>query len=960
MALLALGLLSILGTVNAELAPTYPVNAQLPPVARVSEPFEFVFSQGTFAGSGPNTQYSLVNAPSWLELDSKSRTISGTPQKDDIGSPTFDLVAADETGSVNMEVNLVVTTDDGPKLGKSLLPQLEALGATSAPDTLVVHSGDSFSLTFDHDTFTNTRPSTVYYGTSPDNAPLPSWVSFDQAALRFSGSTPDFGPQTFSFNLIASDVAGFSAATVTFAMTVSPHILSFNKSAQTLFLTKGKYFESSEFLVDLTLDGHGATGSDLTDIHVDFPKWLALNKETISLSGTPPADAADQNVTITVTDKFEDVATLLIGLQFSQFFHDDLDECDAVIGQYFSFVFNSSILTDDSVSLDVDLGDQLPWLHYNRDNKTIYGQVPSDLRPGSFNVNLTAREETAEDSRQFTIKAVSEKSSAEDAAGTGTADEGSSSGGASMSSRKAGIIAVSVILPLIVLSSLAILLFFCWRRKRKGIAPGPEEGRTDEKTMSPRLDPDSDMYPHCQPFEQTTPGKPPRMMRSPSPSSKPPKLEIFWHTKPLADAGAGATDTDDKENAYPNSTLDWDFGPLASTPPEEPKPVADPPPQPKRLSFQSSPPVRRRTTTTTPKKREPLRPIQPRRSLKRNSTVSRSRRYSKRSSGISTVASGLPVRLSGAGHGAGGFGPPGHGVVRISWQNTQASFQSDESDVGNLAPLFPRPPLRARESTEYPKRVSLRAVEPDTLTISDTDSLEAFVHSRAKSRNSSNPLFAGQFGRRGSSGGRALHRARSTVSRADTVASSHYVDDYRQDRPWSAAMSASIYTDDHRQSAYLHSLSEESSDLPLSGSTMNKQPSQSSLAQNYSEAIAPLPRFYSELSLSSAQRGEASNHHHHHQTTYPGGPPPSNNERPSHANNNRTWFQVASNAPGEAPKTDPPPLPPFRKSPSLSSMPFEVRSRRVSLIRPVDRDWSEQRGIQRELTGSVRSDIAFV
>ena len=120
------------------------------------------------------------------------------------------------------------------------------------------------------------------------------------------------------------------------------------------------------------------------------------------------------------------------------------------------------------------------------------------------------------------------------------------------------------------------------------------------------------------------------MLRSPSPSSRPPKLEIFWHTKPLADADT-INYTDDKENAYPHSTLDWDFGPLATTKePEETKPVADPPPQSKRLSFQSSPPVRRRTTTTS-KKREPLRPIQPRRSLKRNSTVSRSKRYSIRS-----------------------------------------------------------------------------------------------------------------------------------------------------------------------------------------------------------------------------------------------------------------------------------------------------------------------------------------
>src|SRR5699024_7141325 len=145
----------------------------------------------------------------------------------------------------------------------------------------------------------------------------------------------------------------------------------------------------------------------------------------------------------------------------------------------------------------------------------------------------------------------------------------------------------------------------------------------------------------------------------------------------------------DKENDHPRSTVD---GGLVE---EQAHESGDALAQKRCFSFQTSASIQPQATNQSPK-REPLKPIQARRSLKRNSAASsRSKRNSKRSSGISSVTTGLPVRFSGAGHGAGGFGPPGppgHGLVRTSWQNTQASMQSDECGLGNLAPLFPRPP----------------------------------------------------------------------------------------------------------------------------------------------------------------------------------------------------------------------------------------------------------------------------
>ncbi|KAE8379446.1 hypothetical protein BDV26DRAFT_167970 [Aspergillus bertholletiae] len=848
MALIWLVILGFIWITDAKLVSNYPLNSQLPPVARVAQKYQFVFSQGTFGGSDSSTTYSLSKAPSWLQVESKSRTLFGTPGGGDEGTVKFDLVASAESESTSMEVTLIVTKDDGPRPGKPLLPQLESIAATSAPSTILIHSGDAFDISFDHDTFTNTRPSTVYYGTSPNNAPLPSWVGFDQSNLRFSGVAPNTGPQTFAFSLVASDVAGFSAAAMNFDMRISPHILSFSQSAQTLFVSRGEQFTSPQLKETLRLDGKKPADADLTDIQTDCPSWLEFHNATISFTGTPPDDAADENITISVTDKYQDIARLVVSLQYSKFFHD-IAECDAVLGGYFSFVFDSSALTSDSVQLEADLGNQLPWLQYNPDNKTLHGLVPVDFSPKKYTIELTAREGAAEDTKKFAINILDEGSPS----GQGTENSTGSSKG--VHGKKAGIITISVVIPFAFLTSL-LLLFCCWRRKRR-ISTHEEEQLSKEKvpySNGPEL-------PHCPPSEETTQSNHPELTgETPEPYSNPPKLELrpLWDTSPL-DGSEQGRHIENRKNTISASTIDWDIAQLKVSETEKEKQADDIAIPPKRLSFQNSPPMRRRATTNS-RKREPLKPIQPRRSLKRNSVhSSKSRRYSKRSSGISSVSSGLPVRLSGAGHGAGGFGPPGHGVVRVSWQNTHASFQSDESGVGNIAPLFPRPPPRARGSVELPKRMSLRTVEPDTLTISEADSLEAFVHSRAKNRNSSNPMFSGQFGRRTSSCLRALERARSTASRTDTIDSSSCYDDYRRsmpERPWSTAMSASIYTDDNRQSTYLESLSEESlNGLPLG--SMARGLSQSSLAQNYSEAIAPLPRLLSELSLANARHAES-------------------------------------------------------------------------------------------------------
>jgi axial budding pattern protein 2 len=856
-------ILAVLSVANAaSLTASYPINAQLPPVARVSQPFRFAFAQSTFSNSDADTKYSLSDAPSWLKVDSSTRTLSGTPHSDDSGSKQFKLVASNGSEKDSMEVTLIVTADQGPTVNKPLVAQLQAMGPVSYPATLFIHPGRPFSIEFDPDTFENTHPSTIYYGTSPNNAPLPSWIGFDPTALKFSGNTPPFGgsgSQTFTFQLVASDVAGYSAANMTFELSIGPHILAFNETVQSFNLTRGDKFSSPNFTDILSMDGSPTSGKDLAKVEAELPDWLKLDQDSISLNGTPPQDAVNQNITIAVTNSYQDEAQLMVRLEFLKLFLNTVDGCEAAIGKDFKFIFNQTIVTDDSVQLDLDLDSELSWLTYFHENKTLYGHVPDDMDPKKFTIPLTARQGSTTDTRDFILDVLKASDTHENPTDPYTNDDSSSPG-----HQKAGIIAISVIVPVVVIISL-LILFCCWRRRKS--SPTIEEGPSNAKPAPPRpVRPD---MPNCQPAMAERPSRDDNSgdwMSPISPSSDLPKLELgpAWNVSSF-DKQEHPTSFAMPEPIIPprsparKSPVRGGFTPLRDTVIEEDKPVETSPTkkQNSRLSYTNSP-VRRRTTNRS--RREPLKPIQPRAMKRESIQSSKSKRYSKRSSGISSIASGLPVRFSGAGHGAGGFGPPGHGVVHTSWQNPRQSLMSDETSLTNMAPMFPRPPAAARmrhsmasSIPENYKRMTLRTVEPDESTISEADSLEAFVHSRAKHRNSSNPLFSAQISRRTSSALRALNRNHSVRSRADTVSVSTFSDEYRQsihDRPMSTAISVSEYGDDNN-ARYSHYQNLPGL-FPLAEGSVNGA-SQLSIAQEYRGAISPLPRFWSENSLGSAR-----------------------------------------------------------------------------------------------------------
>lgn len=464
-----------------------PINAQVPPVARPNQAYNFVFSDSTFSWAGNSIDYSLTNSPGWLQLDSSSRVFSGTPGSANAGSFAVGLIATDETGSSSMSVTFVVSNDPGPGLGTPVAEQLPAFGPVPSPDSLSLTPSTALWLSFSPNTFTNTNANTVYYAICANNTPLPSWVNFHPDNLTFSGTTPSSTspselPQAFQIQIIASNVVGFSEAVASFQLVLESHVLTFGNSLHVINITNGLLVNFSDLQHDLTLDGQPANSSDLRQVAASTPAWMSLNSSTLTLSGTPPANAASQNFTVNASDIYGDSASTVILIQntinLTSSFIGPFATVNATIGADFAYDLNSTLVSDSTAELSVDLGAASVWLNFNSSSLELQGHIPTNLKPQSIQVTVTATQGTQSQSQILTV--VIQNASASSSRTTEShiispkATSGSTPGGnqtadatSSASRPKKRWIAAAVIVPIFVASGFLLLLCYCLEKRRR-------------------------------------------------------------------------------------------------------------------------------------------------------------------------------------------------------------------------------------------------------------------------------------------------------------------------------------------------------------------------------------------------------------------------------------------------------------------------------------------------------------
>jgi axial budding pattern protein 2 len=388
----------------AEAIPTvsFPLNSQVPPVARVAEFFSYTFSTSTFSSTLP-LSYALSSGPSWLFLDNNTRTLSGTPSNDDAGTDAvtgipIGLTATDSSGSITLNATLVVSTNPAPILNNQPSTQLATFGTFSPPVTLSYHPSTPFKFTFEADTFSENGSSSglVYYAVTDDNTPLPSWIIFDGSSLSFTGQTPDYHslilpPQTFEIQLIASDVEGFAGAAINFDIEVGVHVLVFTNSELVINASAGDTINFDELAGTLETDGQTFVTSSMASITAQTPGWLAFNNSTLIITGTVPNDAISFNVTVQAIDIYGDTANATVYLDISTgIFSAQIGTLNATMDSGISYDLSTYLRNKSDIDMTATFVPSESWLSFDPKTFILAGSVPQGTLLSSIEVTLNA------------------------------------------------------------------------------------------------------------------------------------------------------------------------------------------------------------------------------------------------------------------------------------------------------------------------------------------------------------------------------------------------------------------------------------------------------------------------------------------------------------------------------------------------------------------------------------------
>jgi axial budding pattern protein 2 len=760
-------LIDLVVIVNASPTLSFPINAQVPPVARVSEPYIFSFSSSTFVSTSGPISYALENQPSWLDVESASLVLSGTPTSDDIGVVIFELIASDNSGSTPSTVTLVVVTATGLELGIPVLPQLANFGHVTSPASLLLYQQQTFAFTFSFDTFTGSSSYTNFYAISSNNSPLPSWIQFDSRTLGFSGTSPPLispkaVPQVYSILLIASNVPGFAEAVVNFQIVVGYHILTFSSTVFDFDIAVGQPFSTSSLLDQLLLDGIRTSSTELTSVTSNAPDWLKLNSGDVSLAGTPPDNVTSISVVITISDVYGDIAQVTIHLTAGQnstkLFNGGIPNVNATIGQAFSYSVDPSVLNAHNLTVTANVG-SASWLKFDPRNLTFRGTVPKTDIPGIRVIALVATDGAATDEESFDIfilrglgtsatsSAVStSRPSSSAASSTPTITGAIPSSHLPVSNCRVMIIVLAVILPILILAILMSLILY--RRKRQRQTLKEQNVASQDHIQQPTVHEPIELTLEVpidasvlqdQGLRQSTPTGPPR-------------VELPWGPDSLR---LSRNRFSERLRAKSGDSPESWGGLIALTPGFVETTAQDQavvPPIPELIHRNTD--VIQASKLNHSRKRPPLQPTQSRRG---ESSV---KRVSEAPSGMSALSARLPKTLSGAGHGSGG--PYELYNIRSSWQTTLGSLPTIESwpstAVLDTFPLPPRSGERVRRIVSPDRRATVRLVHSDGSAHSDSFEVQRqkWHTERARNRLEGSEHFSSAWSSRQHSGSRIL------------------------------------------------------------------------------------------------------------------------------------------------------------------------------------------------------------
>ena len=320
--------------------------------------------------------------PRWLSFDPATRSFTGTPKNENVG--TLDIkVTATDIGSTSVSdiFRLEVTnTNDAPTI---------SIGASSVTITEDVAYSYSF-VASDVDVGDNL---TIEATTKP------SWLILDTTAQTLFGTPTNEAVGDHAVVLTATDQSG-SVATQSFTISVTN-----TNDAPTITSTEVTAVNEDASYSYTMLGSDVDVGDSLTLAATTLPSWLSFDASTGILSGTPTNEAVgDHAVVLTATDQSGSVATQSFTINVNQVptVANPISDQTATEDSAFSFQFSSDVFADADPNDVLTYSASASWLTFNAATRTFSG-TPTNDNVGTENIIITASDGFASAQDNFSL-----------------------------------------------------------------------------------------------------------------------------------------------------------------------------------------------------------------------------------------------------------------------------------------------------------------------------------------------------------------------------------------------------------------------------------------------------------------------------------------------------------------------------------------------------------------------------
>jgi VCBS repeat-containing protein len=372
-------------------------------IATEDAAFSFVVPANTFSDIdlGDTLSYGATRAdgsalPSWLSFNAATRTFSGTPTNDEVGTISVKVTATD-AGNLSAFDTFDVTianTNDAPTLTNAISDQSATEDAT-------------FSLTVPTNTFADVDAgdTLAYSATRADGSALPTWLAFDATTRTISGTPLNGDVGTLSVKVTAMDVAGasaFDSFDVVVANTNDAPVVA-NAVADQLATEDAPFSFTVPAGAFSDVDVGDVLSYSATRVNgTALPSWLTFDAATRNFSGTPlNADVGTISVRVTATDTgglsaSDTFDVTVANTNDAPVVANAIADQTAVEDAAFSFQVPANTFAD------VDVGDALTysatrangsalpgWLTFDAVTRTFSG-TPANADVGAVSVRVTA------------------------------------------------------------------------------------------------------------------------------------------------------------------------------------------------------------------------------------------------------------------------------------------------------------------------------------------------------------------------------------------------------------------------------------------------------------------------------------------------------------------------------------------------------------------------------------------